>query len=249
MAELVDILILVLVAFVPSLVYLVWIRNTEKYSREPYGRLLRVFVFGATIAIVIAIVLELAIMAVLGLGIERLYEILGANQGLEELILVCIIAPFVEEMTKGLGVFGVKKSMLDIEDGIVYGAASGLGFAATENMFYESYAYFNESASVFVALAVVRSLSSALLHAGASSVFGLGISRSGRQRVSWLPYYLAAVAMHGLFNFAASFGPMFESDFGDNAYLIGLAAAFLIAAVGISMARSKIRQLERGASR
>jgi RsiW-degrading membrane proteinase PrsW (M82 family) len=243
---LVDVSILLIAAFVPSLIYLVWIRNTEKYGREPYGRLLRIFIFGAVLSIVVAVVFELVLISLLNLGIGRLYEILGENHGIGELILVCVIAPFVEEMAKGLGVVRHRRGLRELEDGIVFGASAGLGFAATENLLYEGVTYFSEGAEAFIVLTIVRSLSSAILHAGASSLMGLGIARSALQGRSWVPYYLGAVLMHSLFNFAASFGALFEADVGPAAYLVGLLAAFVIAISGISMARRKIRALESG---
>jgi RsiW-degrading membrane proteinase PrsW (M82 family) len=136
--------------------------------------------------------------------------------------------------------------MSEIEDGIVFGAAAGLGFAATENLLYESNTYFADGTGAFITIAVIRSLSSALLHASASSVFGLGIARGALQGKGWFLYYLGAVTMHGLFNLAASFGSIYEGDIGPSAYLIGLAAAFAIAIVGILMVRSKIRTLDSG---
>lgn len=249
MAEAVDLIILVLAAFVPSLLYLVWIRNTERYGREPYGRLLRIFIYGATLSVVVAVVLELLTMALLDMNIERVYEILGRHPSLMSLILAVVIAPLAEELAKGLGVFRNRRFMSDIEDGIIFGAAAGLGFAATENLLYESNAYFADGASAFIATAIVRSLSSALLHATASAVMGLGIARSARGQRSWVPYYFASAIIHGVFNLAASFGLLYEDDLGTSAYLIGLVAAFTIALTGIRLVRVKIRDLERGVSR
>lgn len=249
MAEAVDLIILVLAAFVPSLLYVVWIRNTERYGREPYGRLLRIFIYGATLSVVVAVVLELLTMALLDMNIERVYEILGRDPSLTSLILAVVIAPLAEELAKGLGVFRYRRFMSDIEDGIIFGAAAGLGFAATENLLYESTAYFADGAQAFIATAIVRSLSSALLHATASAVMGLGIARSARRQRSWVPYYFMAVIIHGVFNLAASFGLLYEEELGSSAYLIGLVAAFTIALTGIRLVRVKIRDLDRGASR
>jgi len=243
--QLLELLILVAAAFVPSLLYLVWIRNTERFSREPYGRLLRVFVFGATASVVLALVFEIVLMVLLGQNAERVYELLGENPNLMTVLLACLIAPFVEEASKGLGVFRARRAMTELEDGLVYGAAVGLGFAATENLIYESNAYLTDGTTAFVATAIVRSLSSALLHAGASSVMGLGVARAVLKGRSSFPHYLGAVLMHALFNLGASLGILYEDEIGDIAYLIGLVVAFVIAITGISMVRSKIRHLER----
>ena len=239
--------VLMTVAFVPSLLYLVWIRNTEKHSREPYRMLLKVFAYGAILSVLVAVVLEIILLSLFDQNIERVYEFLGENPSIPVLVLVCVIAPFVEEATKALGIFRAKRKrmMTELENGIVYGAAAGLGFAATENLLYESTAYLTDGVQAFVATAVMRSLSSALLHATSSSLVGLGIARSALQGKSWIPYYLGAVAMHSGFNFAASFGTMYYDSFGDSAYLIGLLAAFSIVIIGISVMRGKIRQLDR----
>lgn len=242
----IDLLILLAVAFVPSVIYLVWIRNTERFSREPYGRLLRVFAYGAILSVILAVVMELLLMALYSQNIERVYSYFGENPSLTTLVLACIIAPFVEELTKSVGVFRAKRMMSELENGIVYGAAAGLGFAATENLLYEGTALLESGTEAFIMTAVVRSLSSALLHASASSVFGLGIAKSTLNGSSWIPYYLLAVLMHGAFNFFASFGEIFSGQLGDTAYLIGLSAAFMIAIGGISAMRAKIRALDRG---
>lgn len=134
---------------------------------------------------------------------------------------------------------------MEIENGIVYGAAAGLGFAATENLLYESTAYLTDGVEAWAATAVLRSLSSALLHATASSLVGLGIARNALQGKSWMPYYLGAVVMHGGFNFAASFGVVYYDTLGDSAYLIGLVAAFTMVIIGVGVMRGKIRQLDR----
>lgn len=239
-----DVVILLAAAFVPSLIYLVWIRNTERFGREPYGRLLKIFLYGAILSVVIAVVLEFLLMDLLRMNFERVTDLLGHHPSLESLILAVVIAPLVEELTKSMGVLRYRRFISDIEDGLVFGAAAGLGFAATENLLYESSAYFSDGAQAFIATAVIRSLSSALLHASTTSVVGLGIARSARQGRSWAPYYLAAVIMHGGFNLAASFGALYEADLGSSGYLIGLGAALFIAIAGIFYVRAKIRTLD-----
>jgi len=247
MVQVLNLAILGLVAVVPSLIYLIWIRNTERFAREPYGRLLRVFAFGASISVVIAILAEFVLILLLNQNIERVYQVLGKNPNLTSVILACVIAPLVEEAAKGMGVFRVRRFMAEIEDGIIYGAAAGLGFAATENAIYEYNAYISDGVEAFIATAVIRSLSSALLHASASSVFGLGIARSALQGRGWFPYYLGAAFMHGIFNLFASFGVLLEKQLGTAASLIGLLAAFMIAIISINAVRAKIRRLDKAA--
>ena len=231
------------------MIYLVWIRNTERYSREPYKRLLIIFLYGAVFSVSIALVVEVALMILLSENVERVYEVLGDDPSITALILACVIAPFVEEAAKGLGVMRSRRFITELENGIVYGAAVGLGFAATENLLYENAALIEGGTQAFIATAIVRSISSALLHASASSVFGLGIAKKAMGLGGWLPFYLAAVLMHGVFNFAASFGVLYEDEIGQLAYSIGLVAAIAIALLGISTVRSKIRSLDSGRER
>ncbi len=238
----IPVIVLLLVAFVPSIIYLVWIRNTERYRPEPYGRLLRIFAYGAVISIIIAILAELLAVALFNANIERFYQIFGQNPNLSTLVLAIVIAPLIEELTKSIGVFRVRRFMSDIEDGLIYGAAAGLGFAATENLLYEGTALFSDGTSAFVQTAVVRSLSSALLHASASAVVGLGIARSFQQGKSWVPYYFTGVLMHGTFNLFASLGIIYTST--AEAAIIGITAAFVIAIGGITVVRAKIRTLD-----
>lgn len=236
-------------AFVPSMLYLVWIRNTERYSREPYKRLLIIFLYGAVFSVSLALLVEIVLMILLSENVERVYEVLGDDPGVPALMLACVIAPFVEEAAKGLGILRAKRAITELENGIVYGAAVGLGFAATENMLYENSALLEGGAQAFIATAIIRSISSALLHASASSVLGLGIARKVMGVGGWLPYYLGAVVMHSVFNFAASFGVLYEDEIGQIAYSIGLIVAIVIAFLGISTMRSKIRELDTGRRR
>ncbi len=245
--------VLFLFALVPPIVFVIWIRNTERWQREPWRSVFWLFLFGMIFAIIIAIVLEgLAIRAgdffqqesvALGQALQR-------NPSLGIIILAVVVAPIMEELAKGLGVYTIRRQIREPEDGLVFGAASGLGFAATENFFYGVVAYISapDASTALVSSLVVigiRSFSSALLHASAAGTFGFGIARHHLRWGSALPYYLMAVAMHGTFNFLASFGEIFKGSYGDWAEIFGLAAAVLFAIAAIALIRGTIRHLER----
>ena len=234
----------VLAAFVPSVVYLVWIRNTERYGRLGWGRLLLIFFYGAVVTVLIAVVLEVVLMILLDQNIERVYQLLGEDPSVMTLLLACVIAPVVEECAKGLGVLKARKLIVELEHGIIFGAAVGLGFAATENLLYENAALAQGGTEAFIATVVVRSVSSALLHATSTSVLGLGIARKILGAGGWGVYLAAAIGMHSLFNFSASFGALYEEQLGGVAYTIGLAVALAIAFLGVSAMRRKIRLLD-----
>src|SRR5438309_9668128 len=59
-------LVLVVSAFSLPLVFLVWIRNTARYGREPCSTLLKKFAWGAVFNVIIAIVFSLVIVLTLG---------------------------------------------------------------------------------------------------------------------------------------------------------------------------------------
>lgn len=214
----------------------------------------KAFVWGAVVSILVGIIVSLILNAVVTETVRfmqhvyvKLAEILERGPDFGLLILVIFIAPVAEELAKGLGVLRVRSHINEMEDGIVYGASAGLGFAATENLLYGAVAYVTEGLSASLALIAVRSFSSALLHASSTSAFGYGVARSrlSPQHKGLLPFYVLAVFMHGSFNFFASFGELFAGRYGDPAVLIGFVAAVSLALLAVGLARSAIRRQER----
>lgn len=178
--DLVSLAVLVLVAIIPGVGYLIWVRDTETCRREPYSVLIGVMVYGGTFAVSAAVILEtLAQMALTlpGSPLSRGFGIFGPfDQTLEALLLTVIIAPVVEELVKATGVFTVYGRLNEIEDGIIYGAAAGLGFAVTENVLYFIVA-FSQGIDVLILTVLIRSITSMVLHMSATSISGYGISR------------------------------------------------------------------------
>ncbi len=232
--------ILISVAFIPSIIYMVWIRNAERYGRNSWWILGAIFIWGAITAVAISLILEILLINAYG-EFERTYEVLQRHENLETLVLACVIAPFVEEGAKALGVFAARKHMFEIEDGFVFGAAAGLGFAATENLLYESVTFFKFGLIAYILIAVIRSTSSAFLHGSATAVSGYGISRKVLYGRSFLPFFLLAVLMHAMFNFLASFSLLFE---GTELPLLGLGLAIVFGIVSIVIIRRKIMELD-----
>ena len=166
---------------------------------------------------------------------------------LEIVVLAVVIAPLVEEWTKGWGVMTVRNKLRAPEDGFIYGAAAGLGFAAMENVFYNSTALLG-GFDVFMTTAVTRAIASTLLHASASAVLGYGIASKylngarGR-RSSSLPYYLSAVVLHGLFNGFAVAGEVWDHE---AIPFIGLVSASVLAVGTFLWMRRRLQVMDRG---
>ena len=239
------IIILLLFSFLPPILFLIWTRNTERYGREPWLIVIKVFVWGAVFSVIVAVFVSAALFQIYT-SVAPAYVLFGSKQTLEALVLAVVIAPFVEEAAKALGVLGATAYMNRVQDGIVYGAASGLGFSATENLFYGVAFLVEFGPRASIMLVIVRSVSSTLLHASATSATGYGMGKravsGGATRV--MPYYLLAVGMHASFNLLVSLSELYRGTIGDSAYLL-VVAAWIFAIVAFGVARGRIMKGDR----
>lgn len=118
------------------------------------------------------------------------------------------VAPIVEELCKGFGVFLVmSKNPKEFDsplDGIVYGSLVGFGFSITENLFY--YADYRGSPSGLVSYVVLRSFVFGFNHAFFTAFTGLGFGffRTALNRLRFVfPFlgYLFAAGFHATHNY------------------------------------------------
>ncbi|MFO8132469.1 MAG: PrsW family glutamic-type intramembrane protease [Thermoplasmatota archaeon] len=223
--------ILILLAFLPALAYTIWIRNTERYHREPWIPVLVCFAWGASIAIIASLVLEqlLGVSLAATLGSASLYAF----------AMAVVVAPVVEEATKPLALRldVVRRELDEIEDGFIYGAAAGLGFSATENLFYEV-SFLGEGLAIFVILVVLRTIGACLLHASATALTGYGYSCTLLSRKACLLRYLGlAILVHAAYNFMVSFQVA--------GVAIGVAFALLFSVSAIRYIRGRIQAFDR----
>lgn len=250
-----DLLILLLAALVPALVYLAWVRGTERSAREPWGPLLSSFFYGALFATIVAGILE-AILVAAGTAASQQYPapeftFLNGNSTLGAFFLVLVLAPVVEEGLKGLGVVRASGIIRALPDGLVIGAAVGLGFGFFETFLYGFGAYATGGLVAGLILIIVRSLSSVLLHGSTTSMLGYeyALNKVAGRRGTTGAYYLLAVAMHGSFNLLASAGAVasylgFNNTIAGYASLLGLLLAFVYAFLAIEHARSVIHRTD-----
>lgn len=232
--ELLLIISLVIAAFAPPFIYMYIVRNTETCRREPWSAMFVAFLYGGTAAVLISVLVEA--------GVDFIISGVAASS----LIMTIIIAPIVEECAKSTGV--PRRRILELEDGLIYGAAIGLGFAATENMLY-LFTALTGSVEEFVLTAIIRALTSTLLHASATAVTGFGIAififarKQGRHQ-SWIPYLGLAIVLHSVFNIFASFGDFAPVDLQTAFALLGLGLAFVLAWGVFIAIRRRIRALD-----
>lgn len=232
----IEFILLFVLAFLPPIIYTVWIRNTEKYHRERWLSIFVCFLWGATIAVIVAIILEYILNLSLAYSIE--------DSNVLALSTVVIIAPIVEEFTKPLALRlkTVKKELDELEDGLIYGAVAGLGFSATENLLYGR-SFLEVSILYFIVLISIRSFGACLLHASATAWTGYGYGKHIMKHTSILrvlPYFFLAILVHALYNSFLSF-----DIYGA---LAGLIAALVLSVATISFVRNKIKKLDKQSS-
>jgi RsiW-degrading membrane proteinase PrsW (M82 family) len=225
-------ILLVFMSFLPPLIYMVWIRNTEKYHRERWKPILLCFLWGASIAIIAAVILEVILGFSLAISIH--------DSSMIPLLTVIVVAPIAEEFTKPLALRlkSVKKEIDELEDGLIYGAVAGLGFSATENLLYGA-SFFSKGLIVFFILIIMRSFGGCLLHASATAWTGYGYGKTIMKHTSLLrimPYFALAIFLHGFYNFLVTFDGL--------GVLSGLILAFTLVLISIILVRRKISSLD-----
>ena len=230
--ETAELVILFVLAFLPPIIYAIWIRNTEKFNREKWRSIFLCFLWGATIAIVASFILEIILSIRLASSINDYNEL--------ALITAILIAPFAEELTKPLALRlkTVKKELDELEDGLIYGAVAGLGFSATENLLY-GWSFLSETFMIFILLMMLRSVGGCLLHASATALTGYGYGKSIMKKTSVLrvlPFFILAIIVHAFYNFLLTFDMMGK--------IASLVAALLFTIIIIYFVRHKIKKLD-----
>jgi RsiW-degrading membrane proteinase PrsW (M82 family) len=185
----------------------------DRYDREPLHLVAVEFLWGATVAPLISV---MVFSSISGLGGD-----IGSQDNLIRLGL-SVFGPLVEEIAKGIGVVLVvllSSKFDNPTDGVVYGTAAGLGFAVTENVVYGLGTGLNlDGPRAIVLLVGGRTLLSAGIHAICSATLGgfLGhalLSRRPIERVAWSVGGLAcAVGIHTAWNVTLVSAGVFSSD-------------------------------------
>lgn len=222
---------LIALSLIPPLLFALWLRAREQVDREPLGAVTGAFVWGGTLGVAVAIVMHV----VFQFG----YDVSGGPLQVSDAFLAAvIIAPIVEEFAKALGLRPARRHMSELEDGIIYGAALGLGFAATENMVYGVAGLLDGGFGIAFGTVIMRTFSSMLLHAAASGIVGYGFSRvhvGQRGGALLVGSYLTAVLLHAAYNFLVGLQAA-----------LGLVAAIVLVAIVISVLRRRIESLDAG---
>ena len=146
----------------------------DRYDREPLHLVAGVFVWGALAAPVLSVIL----CSATGLWLDLTPGHLAGWFG-----------PLIEESAKAIGlvlVVVLSREFDNPTDGVVYGTAVGLGFAATENLIYTVAGAGGSEIGGTLMLVLVRTALAAGIHAVASATLGgcLGFAYLSRDRWS-----------------------------------------------------------------
>jgi protease PrsW len=214
----------VLCGFVPMFFLAGFIYWLDRYEKEPKRLLGAVFGWGAVVAVIGALILQI----ILGQGVL----FLTGSQALEEIAGASLFAPVTEEILKGLAVLLVflffHHEFDSILDGIVYASIAALGFAATEDVLYYFSAYSEEGLGGLLVLVFLRFVIFGWQHAFFTSFIGIGLAvarlnHNPLVRVGApLAGLAAAIFTHSLHNSLLTF----------LSGLVGLAAAAFVAWTG-----------------
>lgn len=197
-----------MLAVTPVPFYIAFALWVDRFEPEPPWLLAIAFLWGASIAVFIAMVFNTLAGSIFAAA---------AGAPASSALTSVLAAPFVEELAKGaalLLLFLWRRDELDnVTDGIVYAGMIGLGFAMTENVQYygNAIAQTGEAAGIVFARGVMSPFSHPLYTSMTGIGFGLA-RESDRRAVKWLaPIAGLGVAMllHAIWNLSASFGIIF----------------------------------------
>lgn len=175
----------------------------DRWEPEPPRLLVLAFLWGASVAVVLAVALE-----------HLLETLVSAGRQQTSFFTAAVGAPVIEEATKGLFLLLMmtghrRRELNTLTDCLVYAGITAAGFAWLENIFYIAGA---ETPAASVAIAGLRLVLSPFAHPLFTTMFGIGVHFALQQRnplgkaACLLTGYAAAVLLHGMWNGSALLG-------------------------------------------
>lgn len=229
-------------ALIPFAVVLLTIRWIDRWEPEPRPALVFAVLWGAGVAVAVALLFDLGVQIALAAGGGRPDDLLQA----------VVQAPLVEESAKGFGVlllFWVNRRHFDGPvDGIVYAASVAAGFAFSENILYFGRTLVESGVGPeFAFTFVVRGIFSPFAHLLFTSCTGYAIGKAaerGGGAAAGLGAFvlglIPAVLLHALWNGGLSLA----SDTIEY-YLLVEVPIFLGALTVVLVVRSRERTITR----
>ncbi len=222
--------ITIAVAIVPALALLWLFKKWDQKRPEPPGVIRLAMILGA-VSCVPAAIIEVVMSNALGKAT------VDAQGGLVNAFLIAAATEEGLKLVIVRGYFFRRPEFNEVMDGILYMAATSLGFALLENILYSS-------GNLVTGLA--RAISAVPLHATCSGIMGyfVGVARMrGGQFGRILTGYAIAILIHGTYDWAVFSGGTF--GFGAGHPLLGFAEALAIVGVAAIVIRVLVKRALR----
>lgn len=181
-------MILLLLAVLPGLLLLYYFHRKDYARPEPWRHIWITLILSALFVLPVAFI---------EIGLGRLTGLSEEGDHWQVLLYSMFVVSLVEESSKllALRVYAYRKDEFDEKiDGLVYGAASGAGFAILENIFY----VFEHG----IAVGIMRAFLSVPLHVFTGVLIGYGLIRLKLEgtytRIALL--FALSVAVHGAYD-------------------------------------------------
>ncbi len=178
-----------------SFMYTVILWFIDKKKREPLRFVPTLFLIGSISTFVATFANEFG---------ENMLGIIWQNN--TEIIAIALLAPLIEEIIKGIGVWVMSfhHEMKNMMDGILYGFIIGAGFSFIENWgYYVIYSPFDIGLEAWLSLVVLRTLGGGLFHGVFTALTGamIGLIKSNSLNKKFLILsFLPAIFAHVIFN-------------------------------------------------
>lgn len=181
---------LLFISLGPGILWVWFFYVKDRAEPEPKPLVAKAFVYGA-ISVFPAAFLEAPFRRVITRGTDDLAVLL---------VVSVLVVGLVEEVVKFVAVKLAaydNREFNEVMDGVVYAVAAGLGFAATENLFYAT--------SFGIVVGLFRAFVTDLAHASFSGIVGYYLGRAkfdARHAGGFLARGLVvAILLHGLYDF------------------------------------------------
>ena len=178
----------------------------DRFESEPRINLVFAFAWGSVVATALALILNTGSMLVL--------ENLGRTDSLP--MTAVVVAPVVEELAKGFGVFLLlrfqRREFDGVVDGLVYAGMTAAGFAFAENILYLGRAFAESGPVALAGTFVMRGLVSPFAHPLFTCCTGIGLGYAARTRstavriLAPLLGCACAVVLHAAWNLSSLVG-------------------------------------------
>jgi len=181
---------LLLLAVAPAIIIIAYIYIKDKFEKEPWKLLLKNFLLGATVSVILTFILSFVV--------GKFFPEFDRLNILDIFLKAFFVVALVEEFSKYIIVWFAQKNKAFNEpfDGIVYAVMVSMGFATLENVLYV-YSYGFETG-------ILRAFTAVPAHATFAILMGyfMGKAKFSKNKILLnITGLFVAIAFHGAYDF------------------------------------------------